>query len=109
MKKYNDHDYSASYSEIRKCIERLLFESKDEDRHFLNGFSQLEQHVKENRPDLAGDLLHELVCEVYNDLFRERLIVIDPVRGFHIFFVSPKCIRRYKKRHLRPGQSLNYR
>lgn len=109
MKDNKDHDYIEFYSEIRKFIEQLLFEPGSKDQYFLNGFSQLEQLARENRPEIDPDLLHQAVCEVYNDLFRERLIVIDPVRGFHIFSVSPKCVRRYKKRHLRPGRFLQAR
>ena len=103
-KKMNKHEYDTLYSEVRKQVEHLLFEPKDEPL-FINGFSQLEERVLAGHESISPDTFHNLFCEIYNDLFREGLIVIDPIRGFHIFTVSSRCIRRYRKRHVRPGQS----
>lgn len=100
------HEYDLLYSKVRKAVEHLLFEPKSGTLP-INDFPRLKEQAGVGHGEISPDAFHELLCEIYGDLLREGLIVIDPVRGFHVFSISSRCLRRYRKRHVRPRQSAH--
>lgn len=104
MKKTSKYRYDVLYTELREEVEHLLFET-EAGRTSIKSFSRLEEFLQPAHDEFTVKSFHDLLCEIYNDLFRENLIIVDPGRGFQYFTISPRCLKRYQKRHLRPRQS----